>query len=211
MKNKISPTCRKELKAIKLYLSIFHLMELDFIDTELTTPFRSGRVMGIRYDGEHLSLLLHDTETNLPVTIPESTFASSLDTLTGIYSGLKESIHARSEEIRSRNPIKSQKASRFLKSAPNFCESGGYSENTLIQAVVVAEYELTEKASQNITKLVDEFIEFRKQSHEYHCSTLSFGLEPCHNRDCEQCKQTYYEKIKVQLLKKYQLTDYGVG
>lgn len=205
MKNKISSTCRKELKAIKSYLSVFHLLELDFIGTGLTTPVHSGRVIGIRYDGEHLFLLVNDNETNLPVTIPESTFASCFYTLTGIYSNLKESIHARSEEIRSRNPIKSQKASRYLKKAPVFCESGGYSENTLIQTVVLAEYELTEKANVNITKLIDEIIELQKQSHNYRCPIPSSDLERCRNRNCEMCKQSYYARLKDKLLKEYKL------
>lgn len=203
MKNKISPTCRKELNAIKSYLSVFHLMELDFINTELATPFHSGRVIGIRYDGEHLFLLVNDNETNLPVTIPESTFASNFDTLTGIYNNLKESIHARSEEIRSWNPIKSQKASRYLKKAPGFCESGGYSENTLIQTVVLAEYELAEKANANIAKLVDEIIELQKQTHNYRCPTPALDLERCRDHNCDICRQHYYDGIKAKLLKHY--------
>ncbi|MDC1809082.1 hypothetical protein POZ03_01240 [Bacteroides uniformis] len=202
------------MNAIKSYLSVFHLMELNFDGVELATPTHilwkndekcsySGRVIGIRYDGEHLFLLVNDNETNLLVTIPESTFASCFDTLTGIYSNLKESIHARSEEIRSRNPIKSQKASRYLKKAPGFCESGGYSENTLIQTVVLAEYELAEKANANITKLVDEIIELQKQAHNYRCPTPSFGLERCRDHNCDICRQHYYDGIKAKLLKYY--------
>lgn len=216
MKSRISNKCKKELDAIKSYLSVFHLMDLNFDGIELTEPIRilwensenqscSGTVTGIRYDGEHLFLLVNDNQTNLPVTIPESKFASNPDTLIGIYSNLKESIHARSEEIRSRNPIKSQKAYRFLKAAPGFCESGGYSENTLIQTVVLAEYELTEKANLNITKLADEIIELRKQSLGYHCPTPSVDLEQCRNYIRETSRQSYYERLKDELMKKYML------
>lgn len=216
MKSKVNGKCKKELKAIKAYLSVFHLMKLDFDGVELTTPTyilwesneghsHSGKVTGVRYNGEYLFLVVNDNEVGLSTTIPESTFASNLDTLTGVYANLREIIHARSEEIRSRNPIKSRKASKFLKEASGFCESGGYSENTLIQTVVLAEYELMEKANANITKLVDEIIELRKRSHGHRCPILSSDLERCCNRKCGTCRMSYYGKLKDRLLKKYQI------
>lgn len=216
MRNRINSKCKKELNAIKSSLSVFHLMELNFGSVELEAPTHilwegaekqshSGKVTGICYDGDHLSLVVNDNETNLPVTIPESAFASSIDTLIGVYANLREVIHSRHEELISRNPIKSQKASRYLKKAPGFCENGGYSENTLIQTVVLAEHELAEKANANIAKLVDDIIEFQKQSHNYRCPTLSSDLERCHNRNCEACRQQYYDNSKVELLKKYKV------
>lgn len=216
MKNKINSKCKKELNAIKSYLSVFHLMELDFGDVELITPTHilwgsaenqshSGKVTGICYDGDHLSLIVNDNETNSPVTIPESAFDSSIDTLIGVYANLREVIHAKHEELISRNPIKSQKASRYLKKAPDFCENGGYSENTLIQTVVLAEHELTEKANVNITKLVDDIIQLQKQLHNYRCPTHSSDLERCRNRNCETCRQQYYDSSRTMLLKKYKL------
>nr|DAI00537.1 MAG TPA: hypothetical protein [Caudoviricetes sp.] len=217
MKSKISSKCKKELKAIKTYLSVFHLMNLDFDGVELTTPTHilwesnerhshSGKVTGVRYNGEHLFLVVNDNETNLPVTVSENIFASCLDTLMGVYANLYEVVGIRREEINSRNPIKSQRASRFFKEAPGFCESGGYSENDLIQTVVLAEYELTEKANTNITGLIDEIIELRKQSRDYRCPTSSSDLERCRNQNCDTCKQSYYGKLKEELLKKYLLS-----
>ena len=216
MKNKINSKCKKELNAIKSYLSVFHLMELDFGDVELITPTHilwgsaenqshSGKVIGICYDGDHLSLIVNDNETNSPVTIPESAFDSSIDTLIGVYANLREVIHAKHEELIYRNPIKSQKASRYLKKAPDFCENGGYSENTLIQTVVLAEHELIEKANMNITKLVDEIIELRMQSHNYRCPTPSSCLEQCLNRNCGACRKSYYAGLKEKLFKEYKL------
>lgn len=217
MKSKVNGKCKKELKAIKAYLSVFHLMKLDFDGVELTTPTHilwessegyshSGKVTGVRYNGEYLFLVVNDNETNLPVTVSENIFASCFDTLAGIYANLREVVGARREVINSHNPIKSQKASQYLKEAPDFCESGGYSENTLIQTVVLAEYELMEKANADIAKLVDEIIELRKQSHGHRCPTPSPDLERCRNRNCETCKQSYYGKLKDELLKKYGLS-----
>lgn len=217
MKSKMNSKCKKELETIKAYLSVFHLMKLDFDGVELTTPTHilwksndghshSGKVTGVLYNGEHLSLVVNDNETNLSVTVSENTFASCIDTLMGVYANLYEVVGIRREEINSRNPIKSQRASRFFKEAPGFCESGGYSENTLVQTVVLAECELTEKANENITKLVDENIELQKQSHNYRCPTSSSDLKRCRNRNCDTCKQSYYGKLKEELLKKYLLS-----
>lgn len=214
MKNKINSKCKKELNAIKSYLSVFHLMELDFDGVELTIPTQillgnnenqSGKITGVRYDGERLFLIVNVNETNLSVTIPETIFASSIDTLTGIYANLREVIQVRYEKIISRNPIKSRKASRFLQEAPEFSENGGYSENTLIQTVVLAEYELTEKANVNITKLVNQIIELQKSLYYYRCPVRSADLEKCRNHNCKTCKQSYYTKLQNKLLKEYRL------
>lgn len=215
MKSKINSKCKKELKAIKAYLSVFHLMNLDFDGVELTTPTHilwegnerhshSGKVTGVRYNGEHLFLVVNDNETNLPVTVSENNFASCLDTLTGIYANLYEVVRIRRAEINSRNPIKSQKASRYLKEAPDFCESGGYSENDLIQTVVLAEYELTEKANRNIAVLVDEIIDLKQQLNHGCCPEAESVSRRCIH-DCDKCKELYYLKLKAKLLKQHQL------
>lgn len=215
MKSKVNSKCKKELKAIKFYLSVFHLMKLDFDGVELATPTHilwesneghshSGKVTGVRYNGEYLFLVVNDNETNLLVTVSEKTFASSLDTLTGVYANLREVVGVQREEINNRNPIKSQKASRYLKEAPDFCESGGYSKNDLVQTVVLAEYELMEKANRNIATLVDEIIELKQELNNGYCSEVPLASKRCIHA-CDKCKQRYYDKLRVQKLKQYQL------
>lgn len=214
MKSKINSKCKKELQAIKTYLSVFHLMELDFDGVELTTPTHilweskeghshSGKVTGVRYDGDHLFLVANDNEAKLPVTVSENTFASCFDTLTGIYANIYEVVGIRREEINNHNPIKSLKAYKFIKNAPHYSESGGYGENILVQAIVLSEYELTEKANRNIAALVDEIIELRQELNHGYCPEVSSASKRCIH-DCDKCKQRYYDKLRVQKSKQYQ-------
>ncbi len=202
-------SCKKKLDAIKKYLSVWHLMAIDFQNVELKEPtsilwsdntgnIHDDRVIGIMYDGKELSLKIHAYETNTIITLYEDDFALNLDWLTNIYENLKEVIHSRSEKLRARNPIQSQRASKFLKNAGSFCEEGGYSENTLLQTVVLAEFECTEKANANIAKLVDEIVNLQHQVHQNSIPSINLG----------QYKPAYYRKLKADLLKQYQLTSY---
>lgn len=203
----VTTTCKKELNAIKNLLSVWHLMALDFQDADLKEPTsilwcdnegytHDDQVIGVRYNGKDLSLKIHAYETNSIITLYEDDFSLNLDWLTGIYENIKEFIHLRSEKLKTRNPIQSQRASKFLKNAGSFCKEGGYSESTLLQTVVLAEFECTEKANVNITDLVNEIISLQQQVHQNSIAPTDRQYTP-----------TYYRKLKTDLLKQYQLSS----
>lgn len=174
---KLPSDCKKKLEAIKNHLSVFHLMKVDFSDLgDLSEPtcvlwtdnrgdIHDDPVIGIGYNGEELSLLIDDRDHfNSTITLYEDAFADKIDWLEGIYGNLLETLEQHPEL--KENPVQSKKAEQFYKQAPTFNENGGYSQHVLIQSVVLAEYEMSEKANQKITSLVDIIVNFEKRQND---------------------------------------------
>lgn len=170
---KLPSDCKKKLEAIKNHLSVFHLMKVDFSDlgdfseptyvlwTDNRGDIHDDPVIGISYNGEELSLLIDNRDHfNSIITLYEDAFADKIDWLEGIYRNLLEALK-RHPEFKE-NPVQSKKAEQFYKQAPTFNENGGYSQHVLIQTVVLAEYEMAEKANQNIASLVDVIVNLEK-------------------------------------------------
>lgn len=209
MKNK--NRCKKKLQDIIRLLMVFYLMELDFCELEEPTCIlwtdnkgyiHDDPVTGVRYNGKELSLLVHDRDTNSTITLYENDFALNMDWLAGIHNNIRQTLD-RNPELKKKDPIKSKLASKHLKNAGSYTDSGGYSEHNLIRTVVLAEYELTTQANARITTLVDETIELQRRIDDGHCPDNPPVKKLCKNNECEKCKNLYYDKKKEQLLKKY--------
>lgn len=217
MKTQEITECVKELNAIKSLLSAYHLMDVKFdsnnaegqeqehtfvLWTDNRGNIHDDPVIGIHFDGEELTLSVDNRDDNSIITLYEDDYELNINWLQGIYGDIKSHIAAH-PDIRTREVIKSEKARKYLKNAPHFTEQGGYHQNTLIQAVALAEYELSGKANESIVTLIDEIVELKERLNDGYCQTPPVNPEDCDGIDCGMCKKQYYDTMKKELLKQH--------
>lgn len=206
--------CKERLASIKCLLLVRHLMELDFgdIDKLDNSTFvlwsdnkgytHDDPVIGVRYDGKELCLLVDDRDCNSTITLYEGDFAQNEEWLAGIYENMQETLD-RNPKLKNRNPIKSKKARNYLRKASHYFEGGGYAESDLLQTVVLAEYELEREANAHIKSLVETVIELRRKVDDGHCPDNPPNRKLCDNCACEECKNLFYKKQENELLKQF--------